>query len=72
MENKLAVLIGGIVISLMVCYYLNRELSSARVRISDIERAVTMHHKAFEDLNTPEEEVQDTQEVAVENDVKTE
>lgn len=71
MENKLAVLIGGIVISLMVCYYLNRELSSARVRISDVERAVTMHHKAFEELNAPEQE-EIAQEVAVENDVKTE
>ena len=71
MENKLAVLIGGIVISLMICYYLNRELSSARVRISDVERAVTMHHKAFEELNAPEEE-EEIQEVAVVNGVKTE
>ena len=49
-NNKFALLIGGIVVSLLVCYYLNRELSTTRTRVSDVERAVTMHNKAFESL----------------------
>lgn len=49
-NNKFALLVGGLVISLLVCYYLNRELNTTRTRVSDVERAVTMHNKAFESL----------------------
>ena len=51
-NNKFALLIGGVVISLLVCYYLNRELSTTRTRVSDVERAITMHNKTFESLQS--------------------
>ena len=55
MDNKFAILIGGIVFSLLICYYLQREIKSTRARVSDVERAVTLHHKAFESLGGPDD-----------------
>lgn len=72
MENRFAVLVGGIVVSLLICYYLNRELTSTRTRVNDMERAVTMHHQAFESLQGNTNDTGDDEEVEeiTETDVK--
>ena len=74
MENRFAVLVGGIVVSLLICYYLNRELTSTRTRVNDMERAVTMHHRAFESLQDNTNDTGDDEEVEeiAETDVKQE
>ena len=74
MENRFAVLVGGIVVSLLICYYLNRELTSTRTRVNDMERAVTMHHRAFESIQDNTNDAGDDEEVEeiAETDVKQE
>jgi len=66
-DNRIIFLIAGIVIALLICYYLHREVRSTRIRVSDMERVIGVHNNAIETLQAPPptEDLPDPEEVPV-------